>query len=384
MKIGMMITPMHPIPPLEAKILAPWLLVSQITEELVRRSRHEVYLFAPQGSVTGARLYDFGMKPVSALKNELSLDEYEERKRTDEADMFRKMIETGKSEGISVYHLHQTVGMAPLIREAPREIQFVITLHDPLEGDQRQAAEELRELPNCRLVSISNAQRQSVSANFTDTVHHGIDAGAYPFSAGPQPVGAVMGRILSKKGQLDAILATKAAGLQCYIVGHPDLRDEAAGEYWYGSILPQIDGIHAVYIPFVRPGMLYPYYQKARALLMPIRWEEPFGLVMIEAMACGTPVVAYNRGSVPEIVRDGVTGFIVDPPESDEPAMQEIHRSRIGSWIIKERGVAGLTAALNRISEISRDDCRKHVEEQFTISKMVDGYEKVYESVAQL
>ena len=102
-------------------------------------------------------------------------------------------------------------------------------------------------------------------------------------------------------------------------------------------------------------------YQQAKALLFPIQWEEPFGLVMVEAMACGTPVIAYNRGSVSEIVKDGVTGFVVPP----------------------EKGVAGLVEAIKKIDHIDRAACRKHVEEHFTVEKMVDGYETVYKKVLQ-
>jgi glycosyltransferase involved in cell wall biosynthesis len=100
-------------------------------------------------------------------------------------------------------------------------------------------------------------------------------------------------------------------------------------------------------------------YQKAKALIFPIQWEEPFGLVMIESMSCGTPVVAFNRGSVSEIVKDGVTGFVVPP----------------------EKGVDGLVEAIKKIDTIDRAACRKHVEEHFTVEKMVEGYEKVYEKI---
>ena len=122
--------------------------------------------------------------------------------------------------------------------------------------------------------------------------------------------------------------------------------------------------------------------QKARAFLVPITWEEPFGLTMIEAMACGTPVVAYNRGSVSEIIRDGVTGFIIDPPEADlQMKNEKLKTKNESSWIIQKRGVEGLIEAVKRIDEIDRAACRRHVEENFTVEKMVEGYEKVYQKV---
>ena len=115
-------------------------------------------------------------------------------------------------------------------------------------------------------------------------------------------------------------------------------------------------------------------------MLFPILWEEPFGMVMIEAMSCGTPVIAFNRGSVSEIVKDGVTGFIIDQDNEN--------RSNKGKWIIKKKGVEGLTEAINKIYNMDnreydqmRHNCRRHVEENFTVEKMVDGYEGVYNRI---
>ena len=106
---------------------------------------------------------------------------------------------------------------------------------------------------------------------------------------------------------------------------------------------------------------------------MPINWEEPFGLVMAEAMSCGTPVIAYNRGSVPELIEDGVTGFIIDPDDSPRPGK--------GTWAIKKQGEEGLIEGLRRIGEIKRSDCRKRVEEMFSIEKMTENYVSLYEKI---
>jgi glycosyltransferase involved in cell wall biosynthesis len=122
----------------------------------------------------------------------------------------------------------------------------------------------------------------------------------------------------------------------------------------------------------------YAFLGNARAFMFPIHWEEPFGLVMAEAMACGTPVIGYARGSVPEIVRDGVTGFIIDPPDGDGFPISES-----GKWIIKKRGVEGLIEAIGRVREIDRAACRRHVEENFTVEKMVAGYEEVYKKIIE-
>ncbi|MBI5619392.1 glycosyltransferase, partial [Candidatus Gottesmanbacteria bacterium] len=111
-------------------------------------------------------------------------------------------------------------------------------------------------------------------------------------------------------------------------------------------------------------------------------WEEPFGLVMIEAMACGTPVIAYNRGSVAEIVKDGVTGFIIEDDNTTNTT--NTANKPISQWVIKKKGIEGLVEAVKRIGEIDRAACRKHVEEHFTVEKMVEGYEQVYNKLLHL
>ena len=145
-------------------------------------------------------------------------------------------------------------------------------------------------------------------------------------------------------------------------------------EFVKNKVLPYVDGDKIVHAGFFVTSMeKNNFLNKAKALMLPILWDEPFGLVMIEAMACGTPVIAYNRGSVSEIVRDGVTGFIIDPDNEDRPGK--------GTWVIKKQGIEGLVEAIKRIEEIDRRACRKHVEENFSVSKMVEGYEKIYNQI---
>ena len=146
--------------------------------------------------------------------------------------------------------------------------------------------------------------------------------------------------------------------------------------YWESEVFPHIDGKNILYESVLPKEALHQRYGNAKALLFPIHWEEPFGLVMIEAMACGTPVIAYNRGSVSEIVRDGVTGYIVDDDRSNKS-----DKTNTSNLIIKKKGIAGLVEAIKRIGEIDRSACRKHVEAHFTVDRMVTGYEQVYKKV---
>jgi glycosyltransferase involved in cell wall biosynthesis len=178
--------------------------------------------------------------------------------------------------------------------------------------------------------------------------------------------------MVAVKGHDIAIAAARGAGMPLtFATWMSDAVKETP--YFKEKIAPFIDGKNIVLNSLMQGVSLASAYQKAKALIFPIQWEEPFGLVMIESMSCGTPVVAYNRGSVAEIVKDGVTGFVIDPDDTDRPGK--------GTWVIKTQGIEGLVEAIKRVGEIDRAACRRHVEEKFTIDKMVEGYENVYKKV---
>jgi len=379
MNLGMFITPNHTVPPDDPAIAAPWHIVGALSDELTRRNRFVVSLFAPIGSKTTASLYDFSTPPTIRTASSLSKDAYQKKEADDEAVFFHRMMEVGKEKNIHLFHLHQALRMYPLILRAPKECLFLITLHDPMTGKKRDAVLELSTLSNCFFVSISNSQRSDVKADFAGTVYHGLDLGKFPFSASEAYGFSVFGRIIPVKGQDDAIEACKRVGAPLTIIGQAVRDTEENRTFWEKHILPQIDDSHIRYVPFIHRGDLSPYYQRTKAILMPIKWEEPFGLVMIEAMSSGTPVVAYNRGSVPEIIKDGVTGFIIDPDPSADG--QVPGRTGKGTWVIKKQGVDGLVEAMGRIGEIDRLACRKHVEEHFTVETMATGYETIYEKI---
>ena len=218
------------------------------------------------------------------------------------------------------------------------------------------------------LVNISNFSSIPFS-NYEnrETVYNGIDLNLFPFQVSSDSYFGWLGRIAPAKGLKEALLAAKKADIEFTASGPRDF-----AEYYQKEIVPLLDN---------KRKLIYPldlktkgkFLSSAKAILLPIQWEEPFGLVMIEAMACGTPVIAYNRGSVPEILRDGLTGFIIDPDDEDRPGK--------GGWIIKKQGIEGLVEAIKRIGEIDRRACREHVEVNFSVEKMVNGYEKVYETV---
>jgi glycosyltransferase involved in cell wall biosynthesis len=212
---------------------------------------------------------------------------------------------------------------------------------------------------------------------FAGVVPNGVDThlfvpdGDLPLSKRPL---LMTGRIVPEKGFTEAISVARATHERLMIVGEEYQDKKASREYFEKEIKPAIDGKTVLWESIVKQEHLVGHYQTAKALLFPIQWAEPFGLVMIEALACGTPVVAYDRGSVSEIIRDGVTGFIVEPA-GDHTQSSQNNRA------IKKTGLDGLVEAVQRIGEINRKTCRTYVEKNFSLAKMVEGYEEIYHKV---
>jgi len=187
------------------------------------------------------------------------------------------------------------------------------------------------------------------------------------------------GRIKPEKGFEQAMEVAQLTQRKLILSGDVRASQE---KYFYDIIQPKIkinpNLIH--FFGFVNHSMMDSFFERGKLMLFPIQWEEPFGLVMVEAMATGTPVVAFARGAVPEVIKDGVTGLIVNPSDKDIR----------GNWLIKKTGIAGLCEAVEKIYAMPkaeyqqmRRNCRQHVEANFTVEKMVAGYEKVYQKVLE-
>ena len=314
-------------------------IVSYLTEELVRQG-HDVTLFASGDSRTAAKLVrcsDMALRLNPAVKDHVPyhlvmLDEV--RRRADDFD---------------VIHFHIDLLHFPLIRDfADRTLT---TLHGRLDlPDLKPFYAAFPEVP---LVSISDNQRQPMPAvNWAATVPHGLPRDLLPFA--PRPNGgylAFLGRISPEKRPDRAIDIAARAGLPLKIAAKVDNVDRA---YWDTVIAPMVARYDNVeFVGEIDEGRKASFLGNARALLFPIDWPEPFGLVMIEAMACGTPVIAWNRGSVPEVIDDGVTGFIVD----DE--MEAV-------------------AAIRRLAMLERIGVRRAFEQRFTVERMAMDYLSVY------
>lgn len=216
------------------------------------------------------------------------------------------------------------------------------------------------------LVNISNFSSIPFS-NYEnrDTIYNGIDLNLFPFQANSNRYFGWLGRIAPAKGLKEALLVAKKTGVEFVASGPKDFE-----EYDRKEIEPLLNEKRKLIDPL---GLKTKgkFLSDAKAILLPIQWEEPFGLVAIEAMACGTPVIVFAKGAMPEIVVDGTTGFIINPSDEDKR----------GDFIIKKTGIEGMVEAVKRISEIDRRACRKHVEENFSVEKMIEGYEKVYSQI---
>ena len=318
-------------------------VVSWLTEELIALG-HEVTLFASGDSHTSARLetvWPRALRLDGAVRDPNALHMLMLEKVYRQADEF------------DCLHFHLDYYPFSLFSRQPTP--FVTTLHGRLDLPEHQPLfDEFSSLP---VVSISNSQRRPVpQARWVRTVHHGLPEHLLD----PQPIKpsyfAFLGRIAPEKGIDRAIRIAEHCGVQLKVAAKVDKMDR---EYFDEEISPMMQSPSVEYIGEINDQTKSTFLSGAHALLVPIDWPEPFGLVMIEAMACGTPVIAFNRGSVPEIVDDGVTGFIVE----DE---------------------TGAIGAVDRLAHLSRPHIRQRFEERFTAKRMALDYLSVYRGLIDM
>jgi glycosyltransferase involved in cell wall biosynthesis len=308
-------------------------VVSYLTEELVRQG-HQVTLFASGDSETDARL-------VPACPRSLRLDEHCQNQMAHHFVMLERVLQ--RVDEFDIIHFHVDYLHFPASRREP--VTHVTTLHGRLDiPDLVPLYQEFREMP---VISISNAQREPLPwANWQATVYHGLPADIYRFHPKPGSYLAFLGRISPEKRVDRAIEIAKRVGMPLKIAAKVDQVDK---DYFDSKIAPLLRDPLVEFIGEIGDAEKNEFLGNAYALLFPIDWPEPFGLVMIEAMACGTPIVAYRGGAIPELVQPGHTGFIVE-------SMQ------------------GAVEAVERVAQLSRKRCRDVFEQRFTAARMAHDY----------
>jgi glycosyltransferase involved in cell wall biosynthesis len=312
-------------------------VVHWVTEELVALG-HDVTLFASGDSCTSAKLEPFWPR---ALRLDGSV--------RDPNALHMAMLEHVRRRADTFDTLHFHLDYYPFSLFSRQRTPYVTTLHGRLDLPEHQPAfDTFSEAP---VVSISNAQRRPVpQANWVRTIHHGLpERLLMPQSVKPSYL-AFLGRIAPEKRVDIAIRVAEHCGMTLKIAAKIDRADQ---DYYDEQISPLMRSPYVDYVGEINDHEKSAFLSGAVALLVPIDWPEPFGLVMIEAMACGTPVIAFNRGSVPEVVEEGVTGFIVE----DE---------------------VGAIGAVDRLSQLSRPAIRERFEQRFTARRMALDYLAVY------
>jgi len=315
-------------------------IVSYLTEELVRAG-HEVTLFASGDSVTKARL----IAPTRrALRNNKRCKDPIAR----EIILIDHLVE--HADEFDVIHFHTGYLHFAVSRHLP--VPHVTTLHGRLDmPDLVPLYQRFRDVP---VISISDAQRGPLSwANWQATIYHGLPQDLFQFYPGRGDYLAFLGRISPEKGVERAIEIAKRVGMPLKIAAKVDRADS---RYFKRAVEPLLNQSGIEWVGEITDPQKNEFLGRAHALLFPIDWPEPFGLVMIEAMACGTPVIAYEAGSVPEVMEDGVTGFVVNDLDR---AVEAVHR----------------------VPDLDREACRKVFDTRFTAPRMANDYIELYERI---
>lgn len=352
MRIATMVSAHFTTPPPPGIIYAPMDIAVEVSQGLQKKG-HEVTFFAPKGSrIDGVKMVDCGLEPLRhggglpILRGPYA----DQSKIFNLWDQFliAEMYHQALAGNFDLLHIHPADRALPL-GFAMRDIPTIYTLHDPI-YPWRAEIFQMFSSSNQYYVSISEAQRKPApKLNYLSTVYNGVDTHV-EFSEKSGDYLLFVGRLIREKGVEQAIEVAQKTGEKLIIIGAPN-----QGQYWDKNIKPYLSE-KIKYVGALPRQELAKYYCNAKATLILIQWEEPFGLVMTESMATGTPVIALRHGSAPEVVAHGETGFVVDTLDE-------------------------MVEAVKHIGEIDRKKCRERVEKYFSIERMVDGYEEGFLSI---
>jgi glycosyltransferase involved in cell wall biosynthesis len=327
-------------------------VASFLTEELVRRG-HDVTLFATGDSKTSAKLssvypralyrdgipWTNGLYPLLHITNALD-----------------------RQEEFDVIHMHfntrQDYVALALAEYVKKPMIFTIHFVLPEKGDKSKE-DRLLLLSKYRdrnFVSISKAQKTLKYLNFAGTAYNGVDFSEFKFFPEHKGYLAWLGRVCNDKGTWEAIQVAKKTGHKIILGGKIDLFNEEYKDYYEKRIKPEIDGRNVIYIGELNTKQKVNLMGNAKAVLVPINWNEPFGLVTVESMACGTPVIAFDMGPIREQIINNKTGMVV-------------------------KSLKEMISAVSKIDKIDRRKCRDHALSKFSVSSMADSYESIYQKL---
>lgn len=339
MRIAQLVSNLNPVSSESTKAICSH--VALLTNAIVNAG-HEAHLYAASESLTQGMLH--APSDSAAVQQTLPADIQRHYTNTLISECYLHASE------YDIIHSHFTLlssFYAGLVKTPT-----LISVHSPIRDEIRPFLQRYRHLS---YVSFSHAQRQQMpELNWVANIYHGVDTDRFAYHPFPKDYFLYLGRVTEEKGVHLAIEAAKAADVPLVIAG----ASYPAEGYWHKNIEPEINEKTVRYVGVANVAQKIELLQGARALLFPTQYDETFGLVMIEAMSCGTPVIGWKNGSVPEVVKDGVTGFIVD-------------------------SVVGMVEAIKSIDKISRQATRRRAEAYFSQNKMTQGYLRVYERIIE-
>lgn len=339
MRIAMLAPLWKTVPP--QKYGGTELVASLLTEELVKLG-HEVTLYACGGSKTKANLIEVIDRPLFDILGGFKFDAIQ----FNDFMEVKLAFDAAKEGEFDVIHSHMGLHMAALGNLSP--VPMVTTNHSSMPPDFEPLAKIAKD---CNYISISDSQRKTAPyLNYVATVYHGINTAAFKFNPRGKDYLLFLATMSREKGADRAIEIAKRTGMKMIMAG--DKRSETD----FDEIKSHIDGEQIVYIGEVDAQKKNELMMNAKAYIFPIRWSEAFGLTVVESLASGTPVIAYRNGSMPEIIDDGKTGYLVN---SIDQAVE----------------------AVKNIDSISREECRRQAIERFDASVMAKNYVKVYEEL---
>jgi len=334
MKIAQLVSNMYPVSPTENRAIyshVGWLC------EGLKAAGHEIVLFGAGDSKVSC--------PVVSVHPDLSADaNLTDRQKKHYVNMLISKC-YDRADEFDIIHSHFSLLSSFHVRHT--KTPTLISVHTPFDEEMMPFLNEYRDLP---YMSFTLSQRKLIpDLNWYANIYHGVSANQFTFNEKPDDYFIYLGRVTKDKGVHLAIEASKKAGVKLVIAG----RSFQQEGYWHDEIEKHISDSTVRYIGEQSLDDKIKWLQGAKALLFPTQWQEPFGMVMIEALSCGTPVIAWDNGSVPEVIKDGRTGYIVE-------------------------SIDDMVNAIENIDKIDRKKCRARAEDYFSIEKMIFGYMNVY------